>query len=158
MRRSAYRTYLFRVLAEPADSATVCPPRRSRPRWRVAPVANRSNNLPAHLPSLIGRDEAVQSVSSSLLEPGRGVLTLTGTGGCGKTCLALAVATGVLEWVGFPDGIWLVELAPVGDPLLVAGVVAASMGIKELSGRPIRDTLLEELRSRSLLVVLDNCE
>ena len=98
------------------------------------------------------------SVRARLLEPQRGALTLTGTGGSGKTRLALAVATDVLDWSGFPHGVWLVELAPLTDHLLVPGVVAASVGVKERSGRPIRDTLLDELRSRSLLVVLDNCE
>src|ERR1700682_2331986 len=80
-------------------------------------VAHRSNNLPAHLPSLIGREEAVEDVRSRLLEAERGVLTLTGTGGSGKTRLALAVAAEVLDRVEFPDGIWLAELAPLRDPL-----------------------------------------
>jgi predicted ATPase/DNA-binding CsgD family transcriptional regulator len=121
-------------------------------------VAQQSNNLPAHLLSLIGREEALGYVRSKLLEAERGVVTLTGTGGSGKTRLALAVASEVVDWIGFSDGVWLAELAPLGDPLLVAGVVAASIGVKEQSGRPIRETLLDELRSRSLLLVLDNCE
>ncbi|HLZ25716.1 MAG TPA: LuxR C-terminal-related transcriptional regulator [Chloroflexota bacterium] len=118
----------------------------------------RSNNLPAHLPSLIGREEAVGSVREKLLQAERGVLTLTGTGGSGKTRIALAVATGVVDWIGFPDGVWLAELAPLVDPMLLAGVVAASVGIKEQPGRRIRDTLIDELQTRSLLLVLDNCE
>jgi predicted ATPase len=81
----------------------------------------------------------------------RGVLTLTGTGGSGKTRLALAVATEVLDWVEFADGIWLADLAPLHDPLLVPAVIAYCIGINEEAGWPIRDTLLEELRSRSLL-------
>jgi predicted ATPase/DNA-binding CsgD family transcriptional regulator len=117
-----------------------------------------NNNLPAHLPSLIGREEAIAVVSEWLLRAERGLLTLTGTGGSGKTRLALAVAIDMLEGTDFPDGVWLAELAPLGDALLVAGSVAASVGVKEQSGRPIRDTLLEELRPRSQLLVLDNCE
>jgi len=121
-------------------------------------VANWSNNLPALLPSLIGRTEALADLRGQLLEAERGVLTLTGTGGSGKTRLALAVACEVADWTGFPDGVWLAELAPVGDPSLAPAAVAASVGVKEQAGRPIRDTLLEELRSRSLLLILDNCE
>jgi predicted ATPase/DNA-binding CsgD family transcriptional regulator len=121
-------------------------------------VAHRSNNLPAHLPSLIGREEAVVHLRTSLLAAERGLLTLTGTGGCGKTRLALAVAGEVVDGNEFPDGIWLAELAPLPDPALVPGVIAASIGVKEQADRPIGDTLLEELGSRSLLLVLDNCE
>jgi predicted ATPase len=121
-------------------------------------VTQRSNNLPAHLPSLIGREEALGSLRERLLQAERGVLTLTGTGGSGKTRLALAVATELVDWSGFPDGVWLAELAPLVDPLLVPGVVAASVGVKEQPGRAIRDTLIDELRPRSLLLVLDNCE
>ena len=66
-------------------------------------VAQQSNNLPAHLPSLIGREDALGSVRSKLLEAERGVVTLTGTGGSGKTRLALAVASEVVDWIGFPS-------------------------------------------------------
>jgi predicted ATPase/DNA-binding CsgD family transcriptional regulator len=121
-------------------------------------VADRPTNLPAHLPSLIGREEAIALVRDRLLEAERGLLTLTGTGGCGKTRLALAVAGEVLDSMEFPDGVWLVELAPLDDALLVPGAIATSVGVKEQPGRPIRDTLLEDLRLRTLLVVLDNCE
>jgi predicted ATPase/DNA-binding CsgD family transcriptional regulator len=122
------------------------------------PVAHRPTNLPAHLPSLIGREEAIAQVRERLLDAERGLLTLTGTGGSGKTSLALAVACELLESMDFPDGVWLAELAPVGDALRVPGAIAVSVGVKEQTGRSIRDTLLEELRLRTLLVVLDNCE
>jgi non-specific serine/threonine protein kinase len=123
------------------------------------PVAgSRPTNLPAHLPSLIGRDEAITLVHERLLGAERGLLTLTGTGGSGKTRLALAVAGAVLETMEFPDGVWLAELAPVAEARRVADALAASVGVKEQAGRPIRDTLLDELRFRTLLVVLDNCE
>ena len=122
------------------------------------PVADRLTNLPAHLPSLIGREEAIAQVRERLLDAERGLLTLTGTGGSGKTSLALAVAREVLESMEFPDGVWLAELAPLSDALLVPGAIASSVGVKEQTGRPIRDTLLDELRLRTLLVVLDNCE
>jgi predicted ATPase/DNA-binding CsgD family transcriptional regulator len=122
------------------------------------PVAHRPTNLPAHRPPLIGREAAIAQVRERLLDAERGLLTLTGTGGSGKTCLALAVAGEVLESMEFPDGVWLAELAPLSDALLVPGAIASSVGVKEQTGRPIRDTLLDELRLRTLLVVLDNCE
>ena len=122
------------------------------------PVADRLTNLPAHLPSLIGREDAIAQVRERLLDAERGLLTLTGTGGSGKTSLALAVAREVLDSMEFPDGVWLAELAPLGDALLVPGAIASAVGVKEQTGRPIRDTLLEELRLRTLLVLLDNCE
>ena len=119
-------------------------------------VATGPHNLPAQLPSLIGRDEAVAYVRQRLRQAESGLLTLTGTGGSGKTRLALAVATEALQ--AFPDGVWLAQLAPISDATLVPSVVAASIGIAEQPGRAIHDTLLEELRWRSLLLVLDNCE
>jgi len=122
------------------------------------PVADRATNLPVHLPSLIGRDEAIALVRDRLLQAERGLLTLTGTGGSGKTSLALAVAREVLDSMEFPDGVWLAELAPLSDALLVPGAIASSVGVKEQAGRPIRETLLDELRLRTLLVVLDNCD
>jgi predicted ATPase/DNA-binding CsgD family transcriptional regulator len=112
------------------------------------------HNLPAHLPSLIGRDEMLSEVADRVLK--EGLLTLAGTGGSGKTRLAISVAASVLD--DFPDGVWLAELAPLADPELVPSLVATSVGVREQTGRPIRDTLIDELRSRSLLLVLDNCE
>jgi non-specific serine/threonine protein kinase len=115
-------------------------------------------NLPAHLPSLIGRETAIEVVSSLLDAAESGPLTLTGVGGCGKTCLALRVAARARDSGAFPDGVWLAELAPLRDPSLVPSVVAASVGVAEQPGRPIRETLIGELKARSLLLVLDNCE
>jgi Tfp pilus assembly pilus retraction ATPase PilT len=73
-------------------------------------------NLPTHLPSLIGREEASRYVRSNLLEAERGLLTLTGTGGSGKTRLALAVATNVVDGIDFPDGVWLADFSDGGGP------------------------------------------
>jgi len=121
-------------------------------------VANPATNLPAHGTSLIGREEAVQSVSALVLAGNGGLVTLTGTGGSGKTRLALEVARAALGWNCFAHGVWCADLAPVSDPLLTAGAIAVSLGIKEQAGRPARDTLIEALRPLSILVVLDNCE
>jgi predicted ATPase/class 3 adenylate cyclase len=112
------------------------------------------NNLPLQLTSFIGRERAMEEVKSLL---GRTrLLTLTGSGGCGKTRLALQVAADVLE--PFPDGVWLVELAPLSDPALVTQEVARALGIPEQAGQTIQQTLTDSLQSRRLLLVLDNCE
>jgi non-specific serine/threonine protein kinase len=84
------------------------------------------------------------------------LLTLTGTGGCGKTRLALEMAAGKVD--DYADGVWLAELAGLADPELVAQTVATATGVRESAGQPIRATLLAALRSCRMLVVLDNCE
>ena len=84
------------------------------------------------------------------------VLTLTGAGGCGKTRLALQVAGELVEQ--FSDGVWIVDLAPLSDPGLMAHTVAAILGVREGPSRSIGDALAEYLRPRHLLLVLDNCE
>ena len=83
-------------------------------------------------------------------------MTLTGTGGCGKTQLALQVAAGLVD--AFPDGVWLVELAPLQAPHLVPYAVAAVLGRRERAGEALIDTLVAYLKARELLLVLDNCE
>jgi predicted ATPase/class 3 adenylate cyclase len=112
------------------------------------------NNLPIHLTSFIGREREIAEVRG-LLSKAR-LLTLTGPGGAGKTRLALQVAADVLE--EFKDGVWLVELAPVADPDLVAQTVASVVKVREQPGRPILDTLRDNLQPKSMLLVLDNCE
>src|SRR5439155_10294235 len=74
----------------------------------------------------------------------------------GKTRLSLQVATGLLGT--FPDGVWLVELAPLADPALVPQAVATALRVREQPGRSLTGSLVEALRSRTLLLLLDNCE
>jgi predicted ATPase len=112
------------------------------------------NNLPLELSSFVGREEELAEVKR-LLEHNR-LLTLTGSGGCGKTRLALAAAGRPLG--GFEDGVWLVELAPLADPSLVPQVVASTLGVREQPGRSPIDTLSDYLGSKNALLVLDNCE
>lgn len=112
------------------------------------------NNLPLQLTSFIGREREIVEVRR-LLSIHR-LITLTGIGGVGKTRLALQVAAEVLEI--FPDGVWLVELDALSDAALVPQAVATPLGIREEPGRVLRETLLVALRSRTLLLVLDNCE
>jgi len=112
------------------------------------------NNLPLQLTSFVGRDQQMADVKE-LLKKNR-LLTLTGAGGCGKTRLALEVARNLLR--DFPDGVWLVELATLVDPSLVPHTVAASLGLKEESSRPLTKILIDYLKGRKLLLVIDNCE
>jgi predicted ATPase/class 3 adenylate cyclase len=112
------------------------------------------NNLPQQLTSFIGREKESVEVKS-LLEKTR-LLTLTGSGGCGKTRLSLHVAADVLDQ--YPDGVWLVELAPLADPALVPQTVATTLGLSEQPGKTFVQTLMDYLKSKRLLLVLDNCE
>jgi predicted ATPase/DNA-binding CsgD family transcriptional regulator len=114
--------------------------------------------VPLQLSSFIGRDGVIAEVVRLL---GRGsdgprLLTLTGAGGVGKTRLAFLVASSLGE--EYPDGVWLVELAPVARPTLVVQTVADLFGIREEQDRPLIATLASSLRQRKLLLVLDNCE
>ena len=121
------------------------------------------NNLPAQLTSFVGRERETAEITA-LLDPsaagagGRGarLLTLTGPGGTGKTRLSLQAAAGLVEH--FPDGVWLVELAPLSDPTLVAQAIASAIHLRELAGRPLDAMLVDYLRDKRLLLVLDNCE
>ncbi len=112
------------------------------------------NNLPASLTSFVGREHETVEVKR-LLSMTR-LLTLTGAGGCGKTRLALEIAR---DLVGtYPDGVWLVELAALSRPESAPQAVASALGVIEQAGRPLEETLADHMRSRSLLLVFDNCE
>jgi predicted ATPase/class 3 adenylate cyclase len=112
------------------------------------------HNLPVQLTSFIGREREMAQVREQLA--GTRLLTLTGTGGLGKTRLALQVAAELLE--AYRDGVWLVELAALSDPALVPQAVASALGVREETGRSLMTTLTDYLRSRELLLLLDNCE
>lgn len=110
--------------------------------------------LPLPLTSFIGREREIATVRG-LLEQTR-LLTLTGAGGSGKSRLALEVVRQVAS--EFPHGVGWVELAALSNPDLVPQQVAAALGLREEGGRSRIEALLEWLRDRSLLLVLDNCE
>ena len=113
------------------------------------------HNLPSQPTSFVGRAAELAELGS-LLSGGSRLVTVAGPGGIGKSRLALQVAAGALDGAG--DGVWLVELAPVADPELVARTVAGVLGVREEPGRPVLDTLAAAVGDRSLLVVLDNAE
>ena len=111
-------------------------------------------NLPAQATSFVGRRTAVEDVVRAVRT--HRLVTLTGVGGVGKTRLALQVAGELLP--EFPEGVWLVELAPVGDPATLPDVVATVLGVIAQAGPSVTDSIVEALSGRRLLMVLDNCE
>ncbi|WP_410639111.1 ATP-binding protein [Amycolatopsis sp. lyj-346] len=111
-----------------------------------------AGNLPAELTSFVGRRHELGE-AKRLLSAAR-LVTLTGSGGVGKTRLALRTAADVRR--AFPDGVWLVELADVGDPHLVPNTVATAFGLRGTSDQAAG--LAEYLEDKQLLLVLDNCE
>jgi predicted ATPase/class 3 adenylate cyclase len=114
-----------------------------------------ATNLPAATAPIVGREREVATLAS-LLSDGTRLVTLTGPGGAGKTRLALEVGA---ELVGaFPNGVFLVELAPLRDSELVAPAVASVLGVKEEPGRRLAETLAEQVCDRRLLLVVDNLE
>ncbi len=112
------------------------------------------NNLPLQLTSFIGREKEIAEIKS-LVEHNR-LVTLTGSGGVGKTRHSLQVAAEVLD--AFPEGAWLVELAPVSSPELVPQTLANVLGVHEDQSRSLFTALQDHLQSKTILLLLDNCE
>ncbi len=113
-----------------------------------------TGNLPGALSSFIGRQREMAEVERLLAD--YRLLTLTGAGGCGKTRLALQVAGALQD--SYPDGVWLVEFAPLADGDLVPQALAAVLGVREQPGQPLSGSLIEYLQRRELLLLFDNCE
>jgi predicted ATPase/DNA-binding CsgD family transcriptional regulator len=120
----------------------------------VGAATRMSGNLPARSSPFVGRREQIAEVRR-LLSSSR-LLTLTGPGGVGKTRLALHVAAEIRR--SFPDGTWMVDLAALDDPALVAQSVAVALGIRDQSPRWPVAIVAEHVADKHLLVVLDNCE
>ncbi len=112
------------------------------------------NNLPRQANSFVGRERELTEVGT--LMAGTALLSLVGTGGLGKTRLALQIATGALD--DHPDGVWFVDLAPVSDATLVPQVLADVLGVKGEVGRPVVEAIVKYVRNLRVLLILDNCE
>jgi predicted ATPase/class 3 adenylate cyclase/Tfp pilus assembly protein PilF len=112
------------------------------------------NNLPVQQTSFRGRERDVEEVT--LLLSQHKLITLFGSGGVGKTRLALQVGAEVLDQ--YSDGVWLVDFAPITDPELVSSVIAKEIGMPQVEGRRIDESIAPWLRRKKLLLILDNCE
>jgi non-specific serine/threonine protein kinase len=117
-------------------------------------VPSLQGNLPTPLSSFIGREHELAEVKR-LLSDYR-MLTLIGSGGSGKTRLAIQVAQDL--GAEFPDGIWFVDLAALSDPHLVVHVTASILNVREQADIPVVSSLTVHLRPRAMLLLLDNCE
>ena len=112
------------------------------------------NNLPIAPTSFRGREHDLEEVKSLLGQ--HKLLTLFGSGGVGKTRLALQVGAEVLDH--HPDGVWLVDFAPITDPELVSSVIAKEIGMPQVEDRRVDESIPQWLRRKKLLLILDNCE
>jgi predicted ATPase/class 3 adenylate cyclase len=112
------------------------------------------NNLPQQISTFVGRQSELTEARGLLA--GARLLTVVGVGGIGKTRLSLQIAADAQD--AYPDGVWFVELAPIVDPGLVPKTVAKALGVNQDPDTPLMDTISAYLRSRRVLLVLDNCE
>ncbi len=144
LRDLARPEHIYQLLAN--DLPSDFPPLRS--------LENVPNNLPVQLTNFIGREREMEE-AKRLLE-GTHLLTLTGTGGTGKTRLSLQVGADLFD--KFPDGVWFVEFSTIDDPLLVTETVASALDVRQEPDRQLVTTLTNFLRAKNLLLILDNCE
>ena len=112
------------------------------------------NNLPRQVTPLIGREDVLAEVEPLVLE--HPLVSLVGTGGVGKTRVALQVGADLLDGSG--EGVWFIDLAPLSDESLMVNMTASTFGLREQGERPMLELLLQYLRPRHLLLILDNCE
>jgi len=112
------------------------------------------HNLPAHLPSFIGREQEIEAIKELVSE--NRLVTLTGAGGCGKTRLAIQFAAQIVP--DYTDGVWMVELAPVTVPDHIDQAIAEVFKIKEQPGSTLIQIITHYLENKNLLLILDNCE
>lgn len=112
------------------------------------------HNLPRRLTSFIGRERELATITRLIRD--NHLVMLTGVGGIGKTNLSLQAGQQMLD--EFPDGVWLVELAPIADPEMVTQTTAHALGLRPASDRPILEVLLDFLKDKESLIILDNCE
>jgi predicted ATPase/DNA-binding winged helix-turn-helix (wHTH) protein len=118
------------------------------------PTETHPNNLPRRQTSLLGRGEELVELAALLAKSD--LVTITGAGGVGKTRIAIELCRAQLA--GYDDGVWLVELAPVSDPAMAPNAIARALNIEVRTGEDSLTSIVERLRARRCLILLDNCE
>jgi DNA-binding winged helix-turn-helix (wHTH) protein len=124
-----------------------------RPRAPQTADIKHAHNLPVHLTRMIGRADSVSTLAARL--PRQRLITIVGPGGIGKTTVALAVAEALIP--AYEHGVWLIDLAPLGDPRLVPTALADALGLQIRCENPLPG-LVGSLRDKKMLLLLDNCE
>jgi predicted ATPase len=147
---SSFTPRSWKSQAQPQAERSAAPPVEELPPR----AAVKTNNLPIVPTAFIGREHDVAEVKE-LLER-HPLVTLVGSGGVGKTRLAVQVGTELLD--RFSDGAWLVDLAPIADPELVSSVIAQTLGISQQEGRRVDESIPPWLERKKLLLIFDNCE
>ena len=144
----------------PADHDFVAPPDADKV-YRVVQVQGRwlavkqiPNNLPQQATAFLGREREIRELKSALQKSR--LVTLLGMGGLGKTRLSLQVAAELMH--DFADGVWFIDLSPIRDAALVVSEAAQALQVHEEPGRTLLQTLCAQLKTRRVLLVLDNCE
>jgi predicted ATPase/DNA-binding winged helix-turn-helix (wHTH) protein len=136
-------------------SSFVAPVTRENRSGATAPPDTAApGNLPGSLTRIVGRASAVATLAAHLTQ--RRFLTIVGPGGIGKTTVAVAIGEKVRA--AYPDGVWLVGLAPVSDPGLVPSAVAGALGLKLSGERISAEAVARAIGGKNLLLILDNCE
>lgn len=158
-RKVPYRKTLERIvsalaLSEEDRAALELSAQRARGSRIAEQEPPATTNLPRQLTSLLGRAEVVEELADMVREAP--LATIVGAGGAGKTRVAVAVGEELLD--SFPDGVWFVDLAPIGDPTFVTHAVAATLRIGESTSRSFLETLTSYLSRKRMLIIFDNCE
>ena len=112
------------------------------------------NNLPIQLTSFIGRSKELEELKQLIGE--KRLVTLLGPGGTGKTRLALQAAAEVID--DFPNGVWLIDLAPISEPELFGETLLSALGVADDYGKSPQEALVQFLRNKEALIIFDNCE
>jgi predicted ATPase len=110
------------------------------------------SNLPVQLTTFVGRGAELEEIAALVRD--HRLVTLIGSGGVGKTQTALQVATAL----GDPGAVWFVGLARINEPSLVPAAIASALRVQQVPNRPLLETLLEYLKNKTVLLILDNCE